>query len=229
MAETIPIFPLGTVLLPGASLPLHIFEPRYRQLVADLISGEIADKQFGVITIQPGWHQGSDEIERLHEIGCTAQLQQAQRLPGGRFDIVTSGVRRFRLLDADDSSAPYLLGRVEWLPDSDVPSALGDHLPMLAAAAHKAHERYCMVAWHRDDWLRPELNTELGLLSNLLAADCMLTTADRLLVLRECDPARRLSLVCQMINREAGILRLLRAVPPPLPDFSEFATRRTMN
>ncbi|MGH3828661.1 MAG: LON peptidase substrate-binding domain-containing protein, partial [Pseudonocardiaceae bacterium] len=110
MVETVPLFPLGTVLLPGASLPLHIFEPRYRQLTVDLVTGAVPGRSFGVIALK----QGLGAVEQTHDIGCTAVLQEARRLPDGRFDIVSRGEKRFRLLDIDDTSAPYLVGRVEW-------------------------------------------------------------------------------------------------------------------
>ena len=62
MAETLPLFPLGTVLLPGASLPLHIFEPRYRQLVVDLMTGTLFGRTFGVVCIKHGWEVGADNV-----------------------------------------------------------------------------------------------------------------------------------------------------------------------
>ncbi|MGH8965588.1 MAG: LON peptidase substrate-binding domain-containing protein, partial [Actinomycetes bacterium] len=125
MAETLPLFPLGTVLLPGATLPLHIFEPRYRQLTIDLVTGAVPDREFGVVAVREGWAPDNDSLAGLHEIGCTAYLRDVDRLPDGRFDIVTRGARRFRLLDVDADSKPYLMGSVEPLPDA----AAGDEAP----------------------------------------------------------------------------------------------------
>ncbi|MGH3882634.1 MAG: LON peptidase substrate-binding domain-containing protein, partial [Pseudonocardiaceae bacterium] len=138
MAETLPLFPLGTVLLPGASLPLHIFEPRYRQLTVDLVTGAVPGRSFGVIAVK----QCLDSVETTHDIGCSAVLREARRLPDGRFDIVTRGGKRFRLLDIDETSAPYLVGNVEWVPDDDPPDDDVMLLPMLAHAAREAHRRY---------------------------------------------------------------------------------------
>ena len=102
--------------MPGASLPLHIFEPRYRQLTVDLVTGVVPDKQFGVIAVREGWSV-DDETAGLHRIGCTAELLDVRRLPDGRFDIVTRGARRFRLLDVDATLRPYLMASVDYLPD----------------------------------------------------------------------------------------------------------------
>jgi Lon protease-like protein len=220
VAETLPIFPLGTVLLPGASLPLHIFEPRYRQLTIDLVTGAVTGRSFGVVAIRQGWFTDVDELSQLHEVGCSATLRQVNRLPDGRFDIVTRGERRFRLLDIDSGSAPYLLGSVEWLPDAEVAAASVSAAPQLSEAARAAHRRYCNAAWHREDWNEPEVGADTGTLAHLLAADCLLTIEDRQGLLEERNPLRRLRMVRRVLNRETGILRELRAIPATLSEFS---------
>ena len=221
MAETVPLFPLGTVLLPGTSLPLHIFEPRYRQLTVDLVTGAVPGRSFGVIAVKQGLETAE---ETTHDIGCTAVLREARRLPDGRFDIVTRGEKRFRLLDIDQTSAPYLVGSVEWVPDDDPPD---DELllPMLSRAAREAHRRYCSAAWQHGDWNEPAADVDAAALPHLLAADCLLTLEDRQALLEECDPADRLRLVRTLLVREAAFLRALRAVPVPLNQFAVETSR----
>ncbi len=216
MAETVPLFPLGTVLLPGASLPLHIFEPRYRQLTVDLVTGAVPGRSFGVIAVK----QGLDAADETHDIGCTAVLREARRLPDGRFDIVTRGEKRFRLLDIDDTSAPYLVGSVEWVPDDDPPDDELMLLPMLARSAREAHRQYCVAAWQHGDWDEPRDDVDVAALPHLLAADCLLTLEDRQALLEECDPIGRLRLVRTLLVREAAFVRMLRAVPVPLTQFA---------
>jgi uncharacterized protein len=219
VAETLPLFPLGTVLLPGASLPLHIFEPRYRQLTVDLMNGTLCTRSFGVVCIKEGWEVGLDNVESMHDIGCSAELVEARSLSEGRFDIVARGERRFRVLDVDSSSAPYLIGKVEWLSDAPVPTAALEVVPLLADAARAAHERYCNAAWKPEDWSSPAVDTPLGALSYVIAADCLLPVEDRQRLLEESSPARRLRMVRKMLHRESGILGALRAVPVPLTEF----------
>ncbi|MGH3753715.1 MAG: LON peptidase substrate-binding domain-containing protein [Pseudonocardiaceae bacterium] len=216
MAETVPLFPLGTVLLPGASLPLHIIEPRYRQLTVDLVTGVVPGRSFGVIAVK----QGLDAGDETHDIGCTALLREARRLPDGRFDIVTRGEKRFRLLGVDDTAAPYLVGSVEWVPDDDPPDDEVMLLPMLARSAREAHRRYCAAAWQHGDWDEPGEDVDAAALPHLLAADCMLTLEDRQALLEECDPVVRLRLVRTLLVREAAFVRTLRAVPVPLSQFA---------
>lgn len=218
MAETVPVFPLGTVLMPGALLPLHIFEPRYRQLTIDLVTGAVPDKEFGVVAVREGWTPDDDGRDGLHSVGCTAELRDVRRLPDGRFDVVTRGARRFRLLELDTESKPYLMGSVEFLPDveTDADSAGGDELTsMLCAAARDAHRRYCATAWKSDDWSEPDADIAPDRLPHVLAADCLLPLTDRQALLEQTSPTQRLRLVRLLLARETGLLTQLRAVPAP--------------
>src|SRR5215468_12641614 len=96
-------------------LPLHIFEPRYRQLVEDLLAGP-EPRQFGVIAIRRGRETGIDGVSALYETGCTAVLREVERLEDGGFNLVTVGGDRFRITELGEP-APYLSGAVEVLPD----------------------------------------------------------------------------------------------------------------
>jgi Lon protease-like protein len=145
-------------------------------------------------------------------------LRQATRLPDGRYDIITTGERRFRLLDLDATGAPYLMATVEWVPDSDVTPS--DRIPHLAESARIAYRRYCETAWEREDWTEPGPETSLGNLAHLLAADCLLPMQDRQDLLEETRPLHRLRMVYRLLTREAGIISALRAVPAPATAFN---------
>lgn len=131
MGELIPLFPLGTPLFPGVVLPLHVFEPRYRRLVHDLLAlpEESERRFFGVVAIRQGWEvERIAPAEALYDIGCTARLQMVRPQSDGGFRVVTVGGERFRLRDVvvgDDP--PYLQGEVEWLADEEAAEeAAGD-------------------------------------------------------------------------------------------------------
>ncbi|HVK19775.1 MAG TPA: LON peptidase substrate-binding domain-containing protein [Actinokineospora sp.] len=220
VADSLPLFPLQAVLLPGANMPLHIFEPRYRQLTVDLVTGTVPDRRFGVVAMRPSSGPEVTDVSQLQEIGCSAALRQAKRLPDGRFDIITTGERRFRLLDIDTTSAPYLIGEVEWVPDVPQQGAAAASVAMLAESARSAHRRYCEAAWQREDWSEPDEDTDTCELAHALAADCLLTIADRQRLLEETRPLHRLRLIGELLNREAGLLSTLRAVPAPPSEFS---------
>src|ERR1700739_47151 len=123
MSELLPLFPLSTVLFPGMRLPLHIFEERYRLLVAHL-RAQPEPRRFGGIAIRKGREGGADGITALHEVGCVAPVRQIMAHPDGRFDLATVGAERFRLLSVDES-LPYDQGEIEPLKD-ETPSAAGE-------------------------------------------------------------------------------------------------------
>lgn len=218
--DTLPLFPLSTVLLPGASLPLHVFEARYRQLTVDLLNDVVPDRRFGVVGIKQGWEVGDDNVDSMYDVGCSAVLQQAQQLPEGRYDITGSGERRFRLLQIDREAAPYLMARVEWLPDTEVEGE-SEHRRRLDASARSAHERYHGTGLRGDRYDTPDPDIDFADLSYALAEDCVLSTEDRQALLAETDPLARLQLVRTLLLREAEFLRELRAIPAPLAQFAE--------
>ena len=113
------MFPLGTVLLPGMLLPLHVFEPRYRALVRDCLAAEEAD--FGVVLIERGSEVGGGDVRT--GVGTRARILRAEEMPDGRFGVVAAGLRRLRVrawLDDD----PYPRADVEDWPDAgDDPDA----------------------------------------------------------------------------------------------------------
>ncbi|SDF56243.1 hypothetical protein SAMN05660662_2657 [Blastococcus aurantiacus] len=131
MGELIPLFPLGTPLFPGMVLPLHVFEPRYRRLVLDLLAipEESERRFFGVVAIRQGWEvERIAPAEALYDIGCVARLQMVRPQSDGGFRVVTVGGERFRLRDVlVGEDPPYLQGEVEWLADEEAAEeAAGD-------------------------------------------------------------------------------------------------------
>ena len=202
--------------MPGMLLPLHVFEPRYRQLTIDLVTNAVPGKEFGVVAVREGWTPDNDGLQGLHRVGCSAQLRDVRKLPDGRFDLVTRGVRRFRLLELDTESRPYLMGTITWVPDVADPEVPHDQLDHLAVAARAAHERYCRTAWRSEEWHGPADSVTTETLSHLLAADCLLPMRDRQLLLEQTCPTTRLRMVRVLLAREAALLAQLHAVPAPL-------------
>ena len=224
--DTLPLFPLSTVLLPGASLPLHVFEPRYRQLTLDLLNDVVPDRRFGVVAIRQGWEVGEDNVDSMYDVGCSALLRDVQQLPEGRYDITSTGERRFRLLQIDTEAAPYLMARVQWLPDSEPAEDSEPLRDRLTSSARSAHERYHGTGLRGDRYEAPADDTGIAELAFALAEDCVLSTEDRQELLAETDPLARLRLVRRLMLREAEFLRELRAVPAPL---AEFAAHTSVN
>ncbi len=83
----IPLFPLRTVLVPGLVLPLHVFEPRYRRLVHDLLARPEHDRSFGVVAIREGWEVGEDAVTSTYDVGTLAVVRDISPRADGRYDL----------------------------------------------------------------------------------------------------------------------------------------------
>jgi len=112
--EVIPVFPLPDVtLFPNTTQPFHIFEPRYRAMVADALAG---DSIIGMVTLEPGFENDYEGRPPIYAVGCAGIIVASEQLADGRYNIVVKGVTRFRVL-AEDQSRSYRLASVEALPE----------------------------------------------------------------------------------------------------------------
>jgi Lon protease-like protein len=115
LPPTLPIFPLpNVVLFPNVFLPLHIFEPRYRDMVATALQ---EDRIIGMVLLRPGWEGQYEGRPPVYPIGCAGLITHAERLPDGRFNIVLQGLEKFRIVEEDDSRS-YRLARVDSIEES---------------------------------------------------------------------------------------------------------------
>src|SRR5476649_1193663 len=89
----LPLFPL-----PNVVLPLHIFEPRYREMVAD---AEAGDRMIGMVLLRPGWEREYEGRPPVYRTGCSGVMTHVERLPDGRYNMVLRGIERFRILSED--------------------------------------------------------------------------------------------------------------------------------
>ena len=100
LPPTIPIFPLpNVVLFPTVSLPLHIFEPRYREMVADALEG---DRIIGMALLRAGWEGNYEGRPPIYPMGCAGLITHSERLPDGRYNIVLRGLEKFRVIREHD-------------------------------------------------------------------------------------------------------------------------------
>ncbi len=212
MGTMLPLFPLGAVLYPGMLLPLHIFEERYRQLIRDLLDGA-EPRRFGVIAIRKGRETGIDGVHSLYEIGCTATLRRVEEREDGRFDIVSVGTRRFRLLTLD-RTRPYLQGEVEMLADEPAdPAEAGPAVRVIQAAFREYLD--ALTEWGGATVRLEDLPDEPELLSFIVAAAMVIDLPERQAMLAEPDTLRRLALQRALLSRETAMLRTTTSRPVP--------------
>jgi Lon protease-like protein len=198
----IPMFPLGTVLLPGGVLPLHVFEPRYRQLVIDCLADDSGEPEFGVALIERGSEVGGGDQRAA--VGVVARMVQVEPLPDGRYALVTVGTRRIRV-NAWLPDDPYPLADVDEWRDLD-PDAPG--LPeRVAAATDRLGEVLELAARLADVPRELQISDDPLVASYHLAGLAPLGPADRYRLLCAASPAERLDLLAECLDDVEAMLR----------------------
>lgn len=200
------MFPLGTVLFPQQLLPLQVFEPRYRSMVADVLSGArgLLPGHFGVTLIERGSEVGGGDVRSPS--ACLAQIVQTDQLPDGRIAVVAGGVQRIQVVEwlLDD---PYPLARCRRVVD-----VRGDVASMDAAVA-RANELLTEV---HSTIGRPfdvaEWPSDIGALADAIAYRVGFGAFDAQRVLREVSLVDRLKLACTVLAEALEDARLRRSI-----------------
>lgn len=204
-ARVIPLFPLSSVLVPGLVLPLHIFEPRYRQLLVDLEEVPEEERGFGVIAIREGHEVGTDGVRALHAVGTFASLREVTTLPDGRSDIVAVGTHRFRVVDLVDG-LPYAQARVEWLEEEP-----GDaSIPLARSVAARFQEYRDLLTDEPED---TELPDDARVLSYLVGAAVVADLGTRQGFLEATDDSTRLRDELTFLRRETALIQHVPSLP----------------
>jgi Lon protease-like protein len=201
------MFPLNTVLFPGVTVPLRVFEDRYRALVHRLLRIEDpAERLFGSVAIREGYEVGERGGQSVHRIGCLLQLTEVEPHDDGTFDIVAVGRSRLRL-EAMESSGPFLSGTIDVIREREDPVD-----PELVQTACDVFDRYrdALSEIHGEEVLEGTLPQDPTYLSWSLAATCLLTLPDRQSLLEAESASLRLGMLTTMLRDE---LRAITAIP----------------
>jgi Lon protease-like protein len=145
MSDLLPLFPLpNVVLFPNVFLPLHIFEPRYREMVADALAG---DRVIGMVLLRPGFTEDYEGRPPVYAIGCSGLITHYERLADGRYNLILRGIERFQVHE-EDHSRSYRRAIVEPMleiePDTEHRATLRRHRAKLEALLAPTHERLGM-------------------------------------------------------------------------------------
>jgi Lon protease-like protein len=207
MSETIPIFPLNTVLFPGALLPLRIFEPRYRQMLERCLA---ANRRFGVALIKSGEEVGASASP--YEMGTVARIERVDEENRGSIPIIARGVERFRIVSLN-YSLPYLVADVTLLEE-----VVDEAAERAAAHAREEASRYIrLLLAVRGEWRRQlELpNDPLKLLYFLSTVLLGLSGETRQRILEAEPVSNRLKVAGGALREAAGELEktVMRAGP----------------
>jgi Lon protease-like protein len=207
VATRLPLFPLNAVLVPGLVMPLHVFEPRYRVLVQALLElPEDVERRFGVVAMRSGREVGADGTPALHAVGCTAELREVTPHSDGRFDLVTVGETRFRLVGLDDGAGtPYHTGLVEFLPEQDGDGDV-EGLARHVTARFAAYREALGVEV-------TEVPDQPQVISYLVAAAVVLDLPERQGLLEQATTAERLRAELGLLRRETALVSAFHALP----------------
>lgn len=211
MAEVIPLFPLSHVLLPGMPLPLHIFEQRYRDLLADLADAP-GSASFGVIALRTGTETisfGADgRAPDVEHIGTVAEIIENEPRPDGSSDLLAVGSRRFRVNALVPDGKSYLRAEIQYLDESD-----GDLTAGQEARARRLLEIYDSILLRiAGRATGSELPDDALALSYEICARVPLPPHERQTLLDDASAAARLDRVARLLHREIALLQSTRSV-----------------
>lgn len=198
---TLPLFPLSLVLFPGMTLPLHIFEERYKRMIGLCIR---EGQDFGVVLAGASLAEPGRCL--TYSVGTTAHISGVTRFPDGCMNLITIGARRFQVLSLD-WEMEYGLGRVAWIPEPP-----GDATEMCAQVVRRWQAFRRQIATMANESLTPvDIPTDPTAASYALAASLPVNTTEKQRLLEATDTAARLREILRLINREHGLLRYLSA------------------
>jgi Lon protease-like protein len=209
VADTLPMFPLNTVLFPGVTVPLTVFEDRYRALVHHLLRiDDPAERVFGSVGIREGYEVGEHGSQSLYRIGCRLQLTEVQAHADGSFEVVAVGLERIRL-DRLETSGLFPVGHVTDRPDPEAP--VEESVLEAARVAFTAYR--AALADIRTDPYDGTLPRDPTYLSWTLAAVAPLPMPERQALLEADDATTRLVLVTELLRDELRAMNVIPSLP----------------
>lgn len=203
------MFPLNTVVFPGMSVPLHVFEDRYRLLVNHLLTVEDpAARVFGTVAIREGYEVGDHGAQSVYRVGCLLQLTEADRRDDGTFDIVAVARERLKLEEMQ-RGVDFPQGVVAVLPEPEVevPTEVLDR----ARATFTAF-RAAMTELQGDPF-SGTLPRDPDYLAWTLSALTPLPMAERQSLLEAADATERLELVTRLLTEELRAINVIPSLP----------------
>lgn len=203
------MFPLSTVVFPGMSVPLHVFEDRYRMLVNHLLAvDDPAERVFGTVAIREGYEVGEHGAQSVYRVGCVLQLTEAGRRDDGTFDIVAVARERM-MLEEMQRGADFPQGMVAVLPEPEV-EVPGEVLDK-ARATFTAF-RVAMIELQGDPY-SGTLPRDPDYLAWTLSALTPLPMAERQSLLEAADATERLQLVTRLLTEELRAINVIPSLP----------------
>jgi len=197
--QWLPLFPLNVVLFPHMPLPLHIFEPRYRQMIAECLE---EGHSFGVVAIQEGSESGP---ATPYDVGTLAKIVRIDRLDDGRMNLLVMGASRFTIVRTADDR-PYLRGEIRIIPETGDDLDATARLTEVTAITFRQYSNLLReLVNQQPDEAEPPMEPEL--LSYLIAAALNLQVPEKQTLLAEPRTDSRLLLELRLLRKEIALLK----------------------
>ncbi|HSU03225.1 MAG TPA: LON peptidase substrate-binding domain-containing protein [Nocardioides sp.] len=209
MSDALPMFPLSTVVFPGMSVPLHVFEDRYRMLVNHLLTvDDPAERVFGTVAIREGYEVGDHGAQSVYRVGCILQLTEVERNDDGTFDIVAVARERMKLEEMQ-RGVDFPQGVVAAVPEPevDVPQQVLDRARSTFTAFRAAMTELA------GDPFSGTLPRDPDYLAWTLSALTPLPMAERQSLLEADDTTERLVLVTRLLTEELRAINVIPSLP----------------
>ena len=207
----LPLFPLPSVVVfPRTRVPLHIFEPRYRKMVSDALSGQ---ERIGMCLLRPGWESNYHGSPPVHEYGTMGKIEDVVALEDGRYNLILTGIVRYRIIE-HVSEHPYRVARVVAAPEEQPsPMDAWAHREWLVELSN----RYMEVL--PDQEPVPELaSANLESLTNALVMALQLTPQDRQFLLELGAIVERAGKIAETLEEKLETIEFLRPFRDPAGD-----------
>ena len=202
-SQWLPLFPLNVVLFPHMPLPLHVFEPRYRQMIADCLE---EGHSFGVVAIREGTEVGP---ANPYDVGTLAKIVRIDRLDDGRMNLLVMGASRFEIVETANDR-PYLRGQIRIIPEAGDDLDATAQLTETTATAFQHYSNLLrQLVGQKVDEAEPPMEPEL--LSYLIAAALNLQVPEKQTLLAERRTDSRLLLELRILRKEILLLKQMVA------------------
>jgi Lon protease-like protein len=219
-AELIPLFPLPqTVFYPNTLLPLHIFEPRYRQMVADALEG---GRKIGMILLLPGWEDNYFAAPKIATVGCVGEIENHVRLEDGKYNMALKGLSRFQVVGEETEGKPYRRAKIERLPEINDQNLTAGPNPLKEELI-----RHCLQYIRQlpsGENFKKEMNLDacktLSHLSDQITYQLNLTVEQKQKLLEEQDVLRRVETIHSTLKMKIDIIHLSKMRTNPGADIN---------
>ena len=197
--QWLPLFPLNVVLFPHMPLPLHIYEQRYRQMIADCLE---EGHSFGVVAIREGSETGPSAP---YDVGALAKIVRIDRLDDGRMNLLVMGASRFTVVRTADDR-PYLRGEIRIIPETGDDLDATARLTEITAITFRQYSNLLReLVGQQPDEAEPPMEPEI--LSYLIAAALNLQVPEKQTLLAEARTDSRLLLELRLLRKEIALLK----------------------